>query len=26
VAGATRAYADAVRDGSFPDEQHAYAQ
>ena len=25
VAGATRAYADAVRDGSFPDEQHAYA-
>ncbi len=26
VAGATRAYAAAVRDGSFPDEQHAYAQ
>ena len=26
VAGATRAFADAVRDGSFPDEQHAYAQ
>jgi 3-methyl-2-oxobutanoate hydroxymethyltransferase len=26
VAAATRAYADAVRDGSFPDEQHAYAQ
>jgi 3-methyl-2-oxobutanoate hydroxymethyltransferase len=26
VAGATRAYADAVRDGSFPDEEHAYAQ
>ncbi|KAF1016149.1 MAG: 3-methyl-2-oxobutanoate hydroxymethyltransferase [Stenotrophomonas maltophilia] len=26
VAGATRAYAEAVRDGSFPDEQHAYAQ
>ncbi len=25
VAGAVRAYADAVRDGSFPDAEHAYA-
>jgi 3-methyl-2-oxobutanoate hydroxymethyltransferase len=25
VAGAVRAYADAVRDGSFPDGEHAYA-
>ena len=25
VAGAIRAYADAVRDGSFPDAEHAYA-
>ncbi len=25
VAGATRAYADAVRDGTFPDAEHAYA-
>ncbi|GHH45947.1 MULTISPECIES: 3-methyl-2-oxobutanoate hydroxymethyltransferase [Gammaproteobacteria] len=25
VAGAVRAYAEAVRDGSFPDEEHAYA-
>jgi 3-methyl-2-oxobutanoate hydroxymethyltransferase len=25
VAGAVRAYADAVRDGSFPDDQHSYA-
>ena len=25
VAGAIRAYADAVRDGSFPDADHAYA-
>ncbi len=25
VAGAVRAYADAVRDGSFPDAAHAYA-
>lgn len=25
VAGATRAYADAVRNGSFPDAEHAYA-
>ncbi|MBD9367690.1 3-methyl-2-oxobutanoate hydroxymethyltransferase [Xanthomonas sp. XNM01] len=25
VAGAVRAYADAVRDGSFPDADHAYA-
>ncbi len=24
VAGAVRAYADAVRDGSFPGEEHAY--
>jgi len=26
IAGATRAYADAVRNGSFPDAEHAYAQ
>lgn len=25
VAGAVRAYAQAVRDGSFPDAEHAYA-
>jgi len=25
VAGAVRAFADAVRDGSFPDDEHAYA-
>ncbi len=25
VAGAVRAFADAVRDGSFPDDQHSYA-
>lgn len=25
IAGAIRAYADAVRDGSFPDAEHAYA-
>ena len=25
IAGAVRAYADAVRDGSFPDAAHAYA-
>ncbi|HBS63766.1 MAG TPA: 3-methyl-2-oxobutanoate hydroxymethyltransferase, partial [Stenotrophomonas sp.] len=25
IAGAVRAFADAVRDGSFPDAEHAYA-